>query len=305
MDSGRRQPETTEPSDGELPIAGEPASPYFSTSRSTPTTTTAPPPEPQEVARGVVVFDVDGTLLDDLRWISDVAGDVMHRAFGTAPDEGRVHYLATTGLPFEAQLAQLYPEAPRALREGTARIFHQRKVTEAYAHAEPFPDVPKMLHRLSTEGWTLVVSTGAETEMAELLLEREGLRFWFESVLGSRDGTKREHLIEYRRRYPNARMFLVGDSRFDMEAVQAVPGVTALGRASSFLGWTLTPEDLRKWGAAWADYSLAELPEVLVRWERRTPPATRPGRSAAQKRVRKPSRPGRSQRAAPARQRRR
>ena len=225
-------------------------------------------PAPAQVERGVVVFDLDGTILDDLGRISDVAADVLQKAFGTPLDEGRIHYLATTGMPFEAQLHQLYPEAPGALRAATARTFHQRKVAEAYAKAKPFPEVPKLLKRLGSERWTLAVSTGAETEMAELLLEREGLRYWFEEVLGSAEGTKREHLAEYRRRFPDVPMFLVGDSRFDMEAALSVPGVLPVGRASSLKGWALTPLDLEKWGARWADYSLTGLPEALARLER-------------------------------------
>ena len=55
------------------------------------------------------------------------------KSFGTPPDEGRIHYLATTGMPFEAQLSQLYPVAPAELRASAARTFHERKVTEAYA----------------------------------------------------------------------------------------------------------------------------------------------------------------------------
>ena len=230
---------------------------------------------PVRVERGVVVFDLDGTILDDLGLISVVAGDVLYQAFGTPPEEGRIHYLATTGMPFEAQLAQLYPEAPAPLRAATAVTFHRRKVTEAYAKAEPFPEVPKLLKRLGTERWTLAISTGAETEMADLLLEREGLRYWFEEVLGSAEGTKREHLSEYRRRYPGVPMFLVGDSRFDMEAAESVPGVVPLGRASSLPGWALTPHDLRRWGARWADYSLTELPEALAAMERRKPTRSR------------------------------
>lgn len=220
---------------------------------------------PRAVERGVVVFDLDGTILDDIPLISGVAADVMAQAFGTPVEEARVHYLATTGMPFEAQLAQLYPEAPTALRASTARTFHQRKVTEAYAKAHPFPEVPKLLSTLDREHWTLVVATGAETEMADLILEREGLRFWFEEVLGSGEGTKREHLTEYRRRYPGVPMFLVGDSRFDMEAALSVPGVTPVARASRLAGWTLTPSDLKKWGAAWADYRLTSLPTALSR----------------------------------------
>jgi len=237
---------------------------------------------PTRVERGVVVFDLDGTILDDLGLISAVAADVMLAAFGTPVDEGRIHYLATTGMPFEAQLAQLYPTAPPALRASTARTFHQRKVTEAYSKAKPFPEIPKMLKRLGSERWTLAVSTGSETEMAELLLEREGLRYWFEEVLGSAEGTKREHLVEYRRRFPGVPMFLVGDSRFDMEAAQSAPGVIALGRASALPGWGLTPLDLEKWGARWADYSLATLPEVLEKLTRAA--ARRPGRTTRPRR---------------------
>ncbi len=238
------------------------------------------PPAPRKVERGVVVFDLDGTILDDLGRIAEVAADVMSSAFGTPPPEARLHYLATTGMPFEAQLAQLYPTAPAALRSATARTFHQRKVTEAYARAKPFPEIPKLMKRLGGAGWTLAVSTGAETEMADLLLEREGLRFWFEDVLGSGEGTKREHLAEYRRRFPGVPIFLVGDSRFDMEAASSVPGVLALGRASKLPHWTLAPTDLKKWGARWAAYTLQDLPEALDRIVRTRPARSRPKQRA-------------------------
>jgi phosphoglycolate phosphatase-like HAD superfamily hydrolase len=234
------------------------------------------------VERGVVAFDLDGTLLDDLALISTVAASVMAQSFGTPEEEARLHYLATTGMPFEAQLAQLYPEAPPALRANTARTFHQRKVTEAYAHAHPFPEVPKLLKTLHRERWTLVVATGAETEMAELLLEREGLSYWFDEVLGSGDGTKREHLAEYRRRYPDVPIFLVGDSRFDMEAALSVPPVTPIARASRLPGWALTPADLKSWGAAWADYTLSELPEALTSLSTRRRAPARPKKTPRQ-----------------------
>jgi phosphoglycolate phosphatase-like HAD superfamily hydrolase len=243
-----------------------------------------PPPEPRDVPRGVVVFDMDGTLLDDMPLIAEVAGEVLHAAFGTPREEGRVHYYATTGMPFEAQLAQLYPDAPAELRGEVARRFHERKPREAYAYAHLFPEVPRLLKRLDREGWTLVVSTGAEREVAELLLEREGIRIWFESVLGSAQGTKREHLDEYRRRYPRAPLFLVGDSRFDLEAA-IDRGVPMLARSQSHPEWTLTPEDLRRWGAAWAAPSLGELPEALAAIERES--ARRPGASPGGARARR------------------
>jgi phosphoglycolate phosphatase-like HAD superfamily hydrolase len=269
-------PTDPETSRAELPVLSA-TSQFAEVSR--PINRERPHVDPKTVPRGVVVFDLDGTILDDLGGISLVAASVMEQAFGTPPEEARIHYLATTGMPFEAQLSQLYPEAPAALRATTARTFHQRKVGEAYAKAEPFPEVPKLLKRLDQEKWTLVVSTGAETEMADLILEREGLRYWFEEVLGSADGTKREHLVEYRRRYPGVPMYLVGDSRFDMEAASSTEGVTAIGRASRLAHWALTPADLQKWGAAWADYTLSDLPSVLQRLGAPTKPRrSRPAR---------------------------
>jgi len=241
-----------------------------------------PPPEPRRVPRGVIVFDLDGTILDDLNHISEVAADVMATAFGTPKQEARIHYLATTGMPFEAQLSQLYPDVPAADRHKVARLFHQRKATEAYGTAHPFPEMSRVLKRLSLEKWTLVISTGAEKEIADLLLEREGIRYWFEAVLGAGQGTKREHLAEYRRRFPDVPVFLIGDSRFDMEAASSTPGVTALGRASSVPGWALTPKDLKKWGAVWADHTLTNLPEAIERFERKS--AARPRRPAPGKR---------------------
>ncbi|MFI5413240.1 MAG: HAD family hydrolase [Candidatus Lutacidiplasmatales archaeon] len=272
---GVRPEDTSQPESGPspTPLVVLPATSQFA-EISTQVRGHRDPVAPRTVDRGVVVFDLDGTILDDMALISAVAANVMAQAFGTPEDESRVHYLATTGMPFEAQLSQLYPTALPALRASTARTFHQRKVTEAYARAHPFPEVPKLLSRLDRERWTLAISTGAETEMADLILEREGLRFWFEEVLGSGEGTKREHLAEYRRRFPDVPMFLVGDSRFDMEAASSVAGVIPVARASRLSGWTLSPRDLKKWGAVWADYNLTELPAALAKLAQTPRPAT-------------------------------
>ncbi len=276
-------PEVAPLPEGELlPMWADPTSHHAEVGRPP---VVEPPPEPRALARGLIVFDLDGTLVDSIGLISHVAADVLHRAYGIPVDEARIHYLATTGMPFEAQLAQLLPDVPPESRAATAVLFHHRKIGEAYAHSAPFPEVPRLLRSLSREGWTLAISTGAEREMAELMLEREGLRYWFEDVLGSAQGTKREHLTEYQRRYPGAPVVMVGDSRFDMEAATGTPGVIAVGRASRLHGWALTPDDLRRWGAAWADYDLSELPEVLPRLLRGPTrmSATRPRRASPKK----------------------
>ncbi len=220
---------------------------------------------PSAKTPGVVVFDMDGTIFDDMGLIGRTAAEVIHEAFGTPLEEARRQYFQTTGKPFELQLQELYPDSTPYERLSTAQKFHQAKVTNAYAHTSFFPEMPRVLKQLDREGWILVISTGAEREMAQLLLEREGLAFFFREVLGAAQGTKVEHLKEYRRRWPGLPLILVGDSRFDMEAAREVPGTMALGRACLLPGWTISPADLIRWGARWADYHLEELPQELQR----------------------------------------
>lgn len=57
----------------------------------------------------VLVFDLDGTLVPTMDDYADRAAQLMEESFGTPFDEARRSYFATSGLPFERQLRQLYP----------------------------------------------------------------------------------------------------------------------------------------------------------------------------------------------------
>lgn len=215
--------------------------------------------------RGVVVFDLDGTLIDDMEPIARCAAAVIHEAFGTPVEKAMVEYFSTTGKPFDRQLMELYPDKSPAALKRVAMHFHEVKVKEAYARAKIFPEVPILLKTLVKAGWVLVVATGAEKPMAELILEREGIAFLIDDVMGAQQGTKDHHLRAYMERWPGVPHVLVGDSKFDMEVAREVPGLIVVGRACHFPGWVLTPADLRRLGATWADYSLEPLPGVLGR----------------------------------------
>ncbi len=246
-------------------------------------------------APAVIVFDLDGTLLDDMRQVSVTAGQVLNEAFGTPRPKAEVDYLRTTGKPFELQVKELYPEATPFEQLAATRKFHEAKVKGAYAHATFFPEVPRLLKALDRQGYVQVVSTGGEREMAELLLEREGLGFFFEEVQGAGQGTKDVHLRTYRARWPDLPMVLVGDSRFDMEVAQTVPGVVPVGRACHLPGWSITPADMKRWGAKWADYALDGLPEALPGiLGTPSPPTSPPGKvGAGRGHPKRPAHPGR------------
>lgn len=58
----------------------------------------------------VLVFDLDGTLVPTMEDYADRAAQLMEESFGTPFAQARRSYFATSGLPFEKQLRQLYPE---------------------------------------------------------------------------------------------------------------------------------------------------------------------------------------------------
>src|SRR5579875_1629463 len=125
------------------------SSPRKKATKRTPTPVGSPSkrsePTRKPSPRGVVVFDLDGTLLDDMKQIGRVAAKVLHDTFGTPLAEAELQYYATTGMPFELQIRQLYPEATEFERLSAARTFHEEKIKNAYSHVSFFPEVPKLL----------------------------------------------------------------------------------------------------------------------------------------------------------------
>ena len=63
----------------------------------------------------VLLCDLDGTLIDSMSTLADLATEVLEERYGTPRVLGRELYLATCGLPFERQLEEIFPGDPRNL----------------------------------------------------------------------------------------------------------------------------------------------------------------------------------------------
>src|SRR5579862_1222292 len=80
----------------------------------------APLPVPR-----VLLCDLDGTLIDSMPTLADLATEVMESTYGTPRILARELYLATCGLPFVKQLEEIYPGDPR--NAGASDLFEGRK----------------------------------------------------------------------------------------------------------------------------------------------------------------------------------
>ena len=73
----------------------------------------------------LLVFDLDGTLIDTMGDYADKAAALICERYGTPREEARRRYFETSGLPFEHQLEQLFPGAP--CNTEVAQIFESWK----------------------------------------------------------------------------------------------------------------------------------------------------------------------------------
>lgn len=74
----------------------------------------------------LIVFDLDGTLIDTMGAFADIAGELISEYFGWSFEQGRRRYLETSGVPFFQQLEILFPNDRR--NNAVAEHFEKRKI---------------------------------------------------------------------------------------------------------------------------------------------------------------------------------
>lgn len=177
----------------------------------------------------LVMFDLDGTLVDTATDIANTANDVLE-SIGFEPIPHALlrnwigHGSRELMMRAYAHAAGASIEAVRRCAEGDSLMdvfsrFHEQRCGQ---HSRLFPQVRESLQTLLDLGIGLAVLTNKETRFARLVLERHGLQDFFDPViagdtLSSRKPDPRpvlhclrEHGVEPRR------SLLVGDSMTDI-----------------------------------------------------------------------------------------
>ncbi len=181
---------------------------------------------------GLVLFDMDGTLLDSAAGISDsltcairqlghdfVPGPAMHELFG--PPMQRI--VATLLAPYADSRVDACVAFYRA---------HYRE--QGLYNCRPYPGIDAALGALLEQGFVLHVATSKRQEFAERMLSHTGLARYFTSIQGTTaDGALDDKmtLVETllaRVASGAAVGCLVGDKRDDMRAATA-NGLVAVG----------------------------------------------------------------------------
>ena len=214
----------------------------------------------------LVVFDVDGTLIDSQHHIVGA----MNAAFADAglPPLDRGQILRIVGLSLPVAVAELAAAQPPALQgrivEGYRRAFMQARLIAA---APLYPGARDCLDLLAgRDDLLLALATGKSRRGVAAMIAAHGLTGRFASIQTADDHPSKPHpamllaaLSETGVEVGEAVM--VGDTSFDMDMARAA-GIAALG-----VGWGYhPPEALRASGAADVAADFGELGRVLARW---------------------------------------
>lgn len=177
-----------------------------------------------------IIFDLDGVLVDATEWHFEALNRAL-KLFGYQISRYE-HLAAYNGLPTRTKLEMLSIEKglPTALHGLINRLKQAYTREEILRHCWPSFDKEYMLSRLKRDGLRMAVCTNAISDSAELMLERAGLRPYFEFVISNE---------EIKKPKPDPEIYLAALGRLGLDAGQVVVvedaqhGVEAARRAGA------------------------------------------------------------------------
>jgi phosphoglycolate phosphatase-like HAD superfamily hydrolase len=180
----------------------------------------------------VLLCDLDGTLIDTMPTLADLAAEVMAETYAMPRSLAHEMYVATCGLPFFQQLEAICPADPR--NAGAADRFEAAKPALCRSARMP-ADTRRALITLQGRGVRIVVSSNNGIDNVEAFAGSSG--FAFDLVLGFGDGQAKgnPHVARAEETFRASRgeMLFVGDSLHDGE-IAASAGIPFVGLAGTF-----------------------------------------------------------------------
>lgn len=213
----------------------------------------------------LVVFDVDGTLVDSQGDIVAAMTHAFERADAPAPERAAI--LGIVGLSLDAAMPRiapgLGPETHRAMVGWYKDAYMDLRARSGAAHSSPlYPGALETLHALHAQPETLLgIATGKSRRGLDKLMEAHGLGPLFLTRQVSDHHPSKPHPAMLRAALAETGVdardaVMIGDTSFDMEMAQAA-GVPFIG-----VSWGYHDRDVLSAATRVLD-SFHELPAAL------------------------------------------
>ncbi|HUF56324.1 MAG TPA: HAD-IA family hydrolase [Thermohalobaculum sp.] len=186
--------------------------------------------------RALVIFDVDGTLVDSRRSILAAMAGAFAGAGRPLPPEPEV--LGIVGLSLPQAMAALVPDAGRAEIDRLVHLYKEsyialRRAGAGESAAPLFPGALDALDRLQAGGHTLSIATGKARRGLDHMLATHGLGGRFVATQTADDAPSKPDpgmvlACLAATGFPASAAIVVGDTAFDMGMARAA-GARAIG----------------------------------------------------------------------------
>lgn len=165
----------------------------------------------------VILFDVDGTLIDSAPGILHTLEEVFQKM---GVDTTGVNLRRYLGPPLRRSFGEHFTD-PAKIEQATElyRVSYHEKGSH---ECEPYPGAIEMLRRLKQAGYVLCTATSKPTEVVTPILEEKGLAGFFDFIGGASMDESRDtktDVVRYVLAQPcvqGKRVLMVGDRNDDM-----------------------------------------------------------------------------------------
>jgi phosphoglycolate phosphatase len=173
----------------------------------------------------LVVFDLDGTLIDSRRDLADSANLMLASYGASSLTEEEIGRMVGSGAAQLVARALRRADVTATLEEALARFLHiyNERLT---VHTRPYAGVPEMLGRLTRENAKLALLTNKPLEASVRILQTFGLNGYFQESIGGDGPWPRKPAPDALRRLMEnalegpASTVLVGDSEIDLQTAR-------------------------------------------------------------------------------------
>lgn len=216
----------------------------------------------------LIVFDVDGTLVDSQHLICAAMAQGFELAGEPAP--AREAILSIVGLSLPQAVAALLPGAKEATHRRIVHGYRAAFMTgRIMDHPPLYPGALACLDALAgRDDWLLAIATGKSRRGLDAMIEEHGLHGRFISMQTADDHPSKPHPSMLERIMSQTGIaaqdaVMIGDTSFDIRMGRAA-GMTALG-----VGWGYhPPEALHQAGAAQVAGDFPALTTAIEDWAR-------------------------------------
>ena len=177
-------------------------------------------PEPKLDPIKNILFDLDGTLTDPVKGITNCFRYALERLGGPVP--GRAELLPHIGPPLRQTFSQILRTTDQALIERAVHLYRERFATVGMFENEVYAGVPEMLAALRATPRRLFVATSKVRAYTLRILDHFALSAYFDGVYGSemdgRLGDKADlirHILARESLAPGETL-MVGDRKYDI-----------------------------------------------------------------------------------------